>query len=142
VRFKPDRREEQAPPLQFKTPVLIRNPTINLAKLNWCSHGQPPNELAVHVVSRGRILKEGESASASLLEWTEIHKRCGHGTPLVRPTRSAFCAPRVVQKNEQTEDEILEGGILFVRTKLYIPSNTYTKTNRGRNPRWWDYFCL
>ena len=23
------------------------------------------------------------------LEWTVIHKRCGHGTPLVRPTRSA-----------------------------------------------------
>ena len=23
------------------------------------------------------------------LKWTVIHKRCGHGTPLVRPTRSA-----------------------------------------------------
>ena len=36
----------------------------------------------------GSISKSGYPVLLPL-KWTVIHKRCGHGTPLVRPTRSA-----------------------------------------------------
>ena len=65
---------------------------------------------------RGRILKEGESASASLLE---CRVSLGGGTNLLgRPTRSA--------KKEQTEDGVLDGGILFVFT-AYISHPGYAQ---------------
>ena len=68
--------------------------------------------------------RESEHASVPLLFGAGGHPRFAFGEldELLRnlggaTTRVSLCAPRAVQKNEQTEDEILEGGILFVCEK-------------------------
>ena len=65
----------------------------------------------MYVVPREEIPKrrESEHASVPLLFGAGIYKGAA---------RASLYAPRVVRKKaKQAEDEILEGGILFVRTK-------------------------
>ncbi|MBR5252915.1 MAG: hypothetical protein IKV39_03460, partial [Clostridia bacterium] len=46
------------------------------------------------------------------LKWTVIHKRCGHGTPLVRPTRSAkkYKDERAISAEEQSGQHVILSG--------------------------------
>ena len=69
---------------------------------------------------REEIFKRGESSLLAFPLKSRGSQGYGSST-LVRPTRSAFLRPTRSVKIERNEDEILEGGIHYVRKKRDIP---------------------